>query len=161
MRDRFGGSTITVAIVAAAVGAGVIAVSITRTSAQSPAASATAPPAPTPASAPVLKTPWGEPDLQGIWTDEFDTPLQRPAKYADQEFFAEAQREELDRERSVLLGRRATDLNLVGAYNIAVFMSTKHTGARTSLALGRGPDPATKDNASLLVDISNAVVRDP
>jgi hypothetical protein len=24
-----------------------------------------------------LKTPWGEPDLQGIWTDESDTPLQR------------------------------------------------------------------------------------
>jgi hypothetical protein len=27
---------------------------------------------------------WGEPDLQGIWTDEFDTPFQRPAKYANQ-----------------------------------------------------------------------------
>jgi hypothetical protein len=23
------------------------------------------------------KTPWGEPDLQGIWTDETDMPLQR------------------------------------------------------------------------------------
>ena len=29
---------------------------------------------------PGLKTPWGEPDLQGIWTDEYQTPLQRPAK---------------------------------------------------------------------------------
>jgi hypothetical protein len=46
------------------------------------------PPVSAPAGA--LKTPWGEPDLQGIWTDEFDTPLQRPAKYADQEFFTEA-----------------------------------------------------------------------
>ena len=27
----------------------------------------------------MLKTAWGEPDLQGIWTDETDTPLQRPA----------------------------------------------------------------------------------
>ena len=34
-----------------------------------------------------LKTPWGEPDLQGIWTDETDTPLQRPARFANQEFF--------------------------------------------------------------------------
>ena len=25
-----------------------------------------------------LRTPWGEPDLQGIWTEEFDTPLERP-----------------------------------------------------------------------------------
>jgi hypothetical protein len=89
-----------------------------------------------PTSAP-LSTPWGEPDLQGIWTVESDTPLQRPAKYATQELFTEAQREELDRERSALLGRdkrveRGTELDVAGAYN-AVFMSKKHTGARTSL----------------------------
>ena len=85
----------------------------------------------------VPTTPWGEPDLQGIWTVESDTPLQRPAKYANQEFFTEAQRAELDRERSALLGRdkrveRGTELDVAGAYN-AVFMSKKHTGARTSL----------------------------
>ena len=43
-------------------------------------------------SAAALKTPWGEPDLQGIWMDESDTPLQRSPKYANQEFFTEAQR---------------------------------------------------------------------
>ena len=90
-----------------------------------------------PAAAAALMTAWGEPDLQGIWTVESDTPLQRPAKYANQEFFTEAQREELDRERSALLGRdkrveRGTELDVAGAYN-AVFMSKKHTGARTSL----------------------------
>ena len=105
MRDRFSGSMITVAIAAAAVGA-VFSVSITGTSAQAPAVSATAP-------VPALKTPWGEPDLQGIWTDEFDTPLQRPAKYADQEFFTEAQRAELDKERSAILGRFATERELM------------------------------------------------
>ena len=82
MLDRFTDSTVTVAIAATAVGAAV-SVSITETRAQAPAASVTAP-------APVLKTPWGEPDLQGIWTDEFDTPLQRPAKYAEQEFFTQS-----------------------------------------------------------------------
>ena len=30
-----------------------------------------------------LKTAWGDPDLQGIWTDDYQTPLQRPAKYAN------------------------------------------------------------------------------
>src|SRR6266852_3581623 len=99
---------------------------------QAPAASVTAP-----AAAPVLKTPWGEPDLQGIWTDESETLLQRPAKYANQEFFTEAQRAELDKERSALLGRnrrveRGTELDVAGAYN-AVFLSLKHTGARTSM----------------------------
>jgi hypothetical protein len=60
MRDRFSGSTITAAMVAATVSA-VFSVSVTRTSAQASAGSVTAP-------VPALKTPWGEPDLQGIWT---------------------------------------------------------------------------------------------
>src|SRR5467141_1041909 len=99
---------------------------------QAPTASVTAP-----AAAPMLKTPWGEPDLQGIWTDESDTPLQRPAKYANQEFFTEAPRTELDKQRSALVGRdrrveRGTELDVAGAYN-GVFLSLKHTGARTSM----------------------------
>jgi hypothetical protein len=106
-------------MVAIAAAATVILVPI-PVPAQAPAGSATAPP-------PTLITPWGEPDLQGIWTDEFDTPLQRPAKYANQEFFTEAQREELDKERSALLDRRATDRDLADAYNLAVFLSTKRT----------------------------------
>src|SRR5437899_9458320 len=71
---------------------------------ESPTASKTPP-----ASAPVLKTPWGEPDLQGIWTDEFDTPLQRPAEYANQEFFTDVQRQELGQAtRSALRQRPAS-----------------------------------------------------
>jgi len=94
------------------------------------------------AAAPVLKTPWGEPDLQGIWTDETDTPLQRSPRYASQEFFTAAQRAELDRERSALLRRdrrveRGTELDVAGAYN-ALFFSQKRTGARTSMIV----DPA-------------------
>jgi hypothetical protein len=130
MRDRFSGSMITAAMVAATVSA-VFSVSVTRTSAQASAGSMTA-------TVPALKTPWGEPDLQGIWTDEFDTPLQRPAKYANQEFFTEAQRAELDKERAALIdrdkrGERGTEADVSQAYNFAVFLSTKHTGARTSL----------------------------
>jgi hypothetical protein len=95
------------------------------------------PASPAKTSRPALKTSWGEPDLQGIWTDESDTPLQRPAKYANQEFFTEAQRAELDKERAALLGRdkrveRGTELDVAGAYN-SVFMMMKHTGRRTSL----------------------------
>ena len=89
MRERFSGSLITVAIAAAAASA-VISAPITWAWAQAPAASGT-----TPALAPSLKTAWGEPNLQGIWTDETATPLQRPARYANQEFFTEAQRVEM------------------------------------------------------------------
>jgi len=101
--------------------------SITPTSAQAPAPSATAQ-----VAAPALKTPWDEPDLQGIWTDEFDTPFQRPAKFANQEFFTEAQRAKLDKTRSEMLGRLATERDLNSGYNGAVFFSIKRTGARTS-----------------------------
>jgi hypothetical protein len=105
-----------------------------------------------------LKTPWGEPDLQGIWTAESDTPLQRPTKYANQEFFTEAQRAELDKERAALLGRdkrveRGTELDVAGAYN-SVFMMMKHTGTRTSLIVdppdGRIPPltPEAKQRAA-------------
>jgi hypothetical protein len=82
------------------------------------------------------RTPWGEPDLQGVWTDEIDTPLQRLAKYADQEFLTDAQRAEIDRARAALLndkrGARGTETDVTGAYG-AVFLSVKHVGARTSL----------------------------
>jgi hypothetical protein len=138
MRDRFLRSMITLTIAAVAAGA-IISVSITRTSAQTQTASAKASTASakSAATAQALQTPWGEPDLQGIWTDESDTPLQRSPKYANQEFFTEAQRTELDKERASLLGRdrrveRGTELDVAGAYN-AQFMSVKHTGARTSL----------------------------
>src|SRR5215475_8123560 len=124
MRDRFSTPTTRVIIAAAAVSA-VAAVSIASTSAQTPAP-----------SVPMLKTPWGDPDLQGIWTDETDTPFQRSPKFANQEFFTEAQRADLDRQRSALMGRdkrsaRGTEADVAGAYN-AAFTPMKKTGLRTS-----------------------------
>jgi hypothetical protein len=106
---------------------------------------------------PTPLTPWGEPDLQGIWTVESDTPLQRSPKYANQEFFTAAQREELDKERAAQLGRdrrvaRGTELDVAGAYN-AVFMSKKRTGERTSLIVDPpdGRIPALTPQAQKLV----------
>ena len=87
---------------------------------------------------PAAKTTWGDPDLQGIWTDEFMTPLQRPAQYAGKEFFTEAERAALDKARAgiELRPRQATgtERDVAGAYN-AVFMSVKPTGRRTSLVV--------------------------
>jgi hypothetical protein len=137
MRKRFSGSMVMVAIAVAAGGA-VISAPTTTASAQAPAASGAMP-----APAPPPKTAWGEPDLQGIWTDETATPLQRPARYANQEFFTAAERTELDRLRSEVLGRerraeRGTERDVSGSYN-NVFVSFKRTGARTSLIV----DPPT------------------
>jgi hypothetical protein len=125
MGDRFSIPRVTVAIAAAAVSA-TISVSATRTSAQAPASSNTA-----------LKTPWSEPDLQGIWTEEFDTPFQRPARYGNQEFLTEAQRQELDRQRAAHYGddprqKRGTAVDVGGAYN-TTFLTIKYAGTRTSM----------------------------
>ena len=38
-----------------------------------------------------LLTPWGDPDLQGIWDRRTITPLERPEQFADQEFLTEEQ----------------------------------------------------------------------
>jgi hypothetical protein len=124
-------------VIIAVIAAGAVSGLVTGSSAQDGVASHT-----------TLKTPWGEPDMQGIWTDEFDTPLQRSAKYANQEFFTEAQRAELDQVRSGILNRRATERDANNGYNGAVFFSTKRTGARTSKIVdpsnGRLP-PQTPD----------------
>src|ERR1700730_424665 len=100
-----------------------------------------------------LKTSWGEPDLQGIWdTTPVQIPLQRPAKYKDQEFFTEAQIAELDKIRAAMPGNetrsvRGTEQDVAGAYNV-VFTSRRPTGRRTSLIVdppdGRVP-PVTRE----------------
>ena len=47
----------------------------------------------------VLRTPWGDPDLQGLWTGSTLTPLERPRELAGQEFLTE--------EEAVALEQRA------------------------------------------------------
>src|SRR5690348_17024001 len=66
------------------------------------------------------RTPWGDPDLQGSWSNATTTPLQRPAKYAGREFLTEQERAAQDKATAVATDKRATpgtpeDVN--GAYN--------------------------------------------
>src|SRR5712672_2526605 len=110
MRERFSGSMLAVIAASCAVISG----PIDPTAAQAPAPPATA-------SASALTTQWSEPDLQGIWTDETDTPLQRSPKYASQEFFTDEQRAEVNKMRAGFVGRdrrseRGTEADVAGAY---------------------------------------------
>jgi hypothetical protein len=90
------------------------------------------------AAVPPTRTPWGEPDLQGIWTDVYQTPLQRSAKYAGKEFFTDDERAALEEQRSQIELRprqeTGTERDVAGAYN-QVFMSVRPTGRRTSLVV--------------------------
>ena len=85
-------------------------------------------------TASVDPTPWGDPNLQGIWTTDYETPLQRPTRYANKDFFTDEERDDLDRLRADSLARNEGRTQYaVGAYNAGIFLSHKHTGRRTSL----------------------------
>lgn len=118
------------------------------------AGQAQAPAAPGEAAAnagPAPKTAWGAPDLQGIWTNTHEIPLQRPARYANQEFFTEEEQAELDKQRTAILSQdvrrheRGSEQDVGGAYATNIFLSHKPMGRRTSLITdppdGRIPPP--------------------
>ena len=87
-----------------------------------------------------LLTPWGEPDLQGIWSVELLVPLERPNGVTT-EFYTEEQVAELDRERANgsvfgnhVRAERGSEADVAGAYN-AVFTSQRPTGRRTGMVI--------------------------
>lgn len=90
-------------------------------------------------SGPAPRTAWGAPDLQGIWTNAHDVPLQRPSKYADKEFFTDEERAELDRQRAAIVSQdvrrhgKGSEQDVGGAYATNIFLSHKPTGRQTSL----------------------------
>lgn len=107
-----------------------------RPAAQSARGSSTAP-----------RTPWGEPDLQGIWDSKVITPLERPAKYAGREFLTDAEVAALEQgARATPVGRerdvraaRGTPEDVEGAYN-------------NIFATGNGTDYVRSKRTSLVID---------
>ena len=41
-------------------------------------------------------TPWGDPDLRGMWTNTTTTPLQRPSEFAGRSVLTDEERADLD-----------------------------------------------------------------
>jgi hypothetical protein len=74
----------------------------------------------TPSKTKQWQTPWGDPDLQGSWSNATTTPLERPAKFNGREFLTEQERAAQDKDSTIATDKRATpgtpeDVN--GAYN--------------------------------------------
>src|SRR5262245_8198592 len=115
----------------------------------------------TPVSGAASKTPWGEPDLQGIWTDPYQVPLERPAQFAGKESFTDEERAALDKQRASSPRRdqrveRGSERDVAGAYN-AVFQSVRPTGKRTSLVVDPpdGRVPSLTAEAARRIQIEN------
>jgi hypothetical protein len=110
-----------------------------------------------------LKTAWGEPDLQGIWENVYNVPLQRDARYGNREFLTDEERARLDGRQEQRRGRDArvaevgTERDVAGAYN-AVFGSRRFAGRRSSQIVdppdGRLPPmtPAAQQRAKIEAD---------
>jgi hypothetical protein len=85
-----------------------------------------------------LRTPWGDPDLQGTWFVMYDVPLERSAANAGKEFLTDEEVAAADKVKGVNPGRNARSANaaqdVTGAYN-AVFNSVLRTGKRTSMVI--------------------------
>ena len=77
------------------------------------------------------RTPWGDPDLQGIWNNGTITPLERPRDLADREFLTDEEVAALN-ENARTRDDRSPAEGSVGFYNGVWWDRGVHTG-RTSL----------------------------
>ena len=80
------------------------------------------------------RTAWGDPDLQGVWTNRTTTPLERPDNYEGQEVLSAEERAELDAQAEANRDRPPPP---------------GRTGAYNSFWLDRG---LRNDRTSLIVD---------
>ena len=125
MRRRY---LVSMAVVAGAL-AGVLAL------AQTPATASKAKSAKSAGAS--LRTPWGDPDLQGTWFVMADVPLERSAANAGKEFLTDAEVAAADAKKGLDPGRNARSSgaqDVSGAYN-AVFNSVLRTSKRTSMII--------------------------
>ena len=115
------------------------------------------------------RTPDGQPDLQGIWTNTTLTPFERPGDLSDKEFFtvdeaaAYSKRIQLQQNRDKRGATAEEDVG--GAYNDAWFDrgSAISSNRRTSVVTDPkdGRVPALTANASRAAGARAAVVRRP
>ncbi len=87
----------------------------------------------------LLRTSWGEPDLQGVWSYATITPLERPDNQAGKEVLTDEEVAAADREARTGADRRdgTAEADLARAYNAFWYDRGKSSG-RTSLIV----DPA-------------------
>jgi hypothetical protein len=123
----------------------------TPAAAQAPSG-ASAPPA-TKAAWKTPRTPWGEPDLQGVYSNRSITPFERPANVGNREFFTREEMIALEKQAQDGGGdenrTKGTDADVARAYNDFWWdRGTKAMSMRTSLVVdppnGRVP-PLTDD----------------
>ena len=84
-------------------------------------------------------TPWGDPDLQGVWSKQTPVPLERPAALAGKPFFTKQEADNLEKNALAATLKNVADLIATsGEFNEIYLESEKgrvHTNLRTSLVV--------------------------
>ena len=97
------------------------------------------------------QTPWGHPDLQGIWSNSTTTPMERPEDLAGREFLTEEERAERN-VGSGISAEEQSDFMPTGAYN-DYWLEKGELSLRTSLIVdppdGRYPPRTPEAEARL------------
>ena len=109
----------------------------------------------------VPRTPWGQPDLQGIWDFRTITPMERPEELGDQEFLtaeeaASLEQEAVDRDIS-LLNRPARRTEAGASVDTG---AEGAPGAYNNFWMDRGTKPIETRRTSLIVDPPNGRLPD-
>lgn len=96
-----------------------------------------------PPAAAAQTTSWGDPDLQGIWTNQTPTPLERPDALAGKRFFTEAEAAEFERTAlpRLLKFLGPESVALSGELN-AIWLETHHGRVPASRSTSLIVDPA-------------------
>ena len=79
------------------------------------------------------RTPWGDPDLQGFWTNKTTTPMERPSEYEGQASLSEEERAELDALAASYQDRQPPP-GSTGAYN-SFWVERGTRSSQTSLVI--------------------------
>ena len=99
------------------------------------------------------RTPWGAPDLQGVWDFRTITPLQRPEELADQEFLTAEEAANLEQEavdRDIRLWNQAARRTEAG----------ENVGGYNNFWMDRGTNIVGDRRTSLIVDPPNGRLPD-
>jgi len=112
------------------------------------------------AAAAPQKTAWGDPDLQGIWAQKYQTPLQRPARDAGKPVLTPEEVKQRNAERAQeaasapkrgdRIAPRGTLEDLTGAYDITFEADSKNSlqaGTKIVVDGYRAKDGTNKMNA--------------
>ena len=105
------------------------------------------------------RTPWGDPDLQGVWDFRSITPMERPEEHADKEFLTEEEAANLEQETADrnedLLNRAAQRTEVTESVDSG---ENGAPGFYNNFWLDRGTTTVGTRRTSLVVDPSDGKV---